>query len=135
MAQRYFLDTFFAIALFNPRDRYHATATKWFTHMRDARQVWTTEAVLVEIADGLSAVNRIAAGEFIRHCREATNARIVSTSEVFQGGLNIYLARHDKTWGLTDCISFEVMRAQGLSDALTADEHFSQAGFRAVLSE
>jgi predicted nucleic acid-binding protein len=32
-------------------------------------------------------------------------------------------------WGLTDCISFVVMRDQNLTDALTADRHFTQAGF------
>lgn len=33
---------------------------------------------------------------------------------------------------LTECISFGVMTERGLSDALTADHHFEQAGFRAV---
>jgi predicted nucleic acid-binding protein len=47
----------------------------------------------------------------------------------------MYRDRPDKAWSLTDCISFEVMREAGLTDALTADEHFRQAGFRAVLLE
>jgi len=34
---------------------------------------------------------------------------------------------------MTDCISFLVMEEQGLHDALTADEHFVQAGFKAVM--
>jgi predicted nucleic acid-binding protein len=38
-------------------------------------------------------------------------------------------------WSLTDCTSFLVMRDAGLTDALTTDEHFRQAGFRAVLLE
>lgn len=33
----------------------------------------------------------------------------------------------------TDCISFVVMREKNLIDALTADRHFIQAGFRALL--
>jgi uncharacterized protein len=37
------------------------------------------------------------------------------------------------SWSLTDCISFEVMRARGISDALTGDHHFAQAGFRVLL--
>jgi len=41
----------------------------------------------------------------------------------------------DKEWGMTDCISFIVMEDHGLTDALTADEHFQQAGFRALLRE
>jgi len=41
----------------------------------------------------------------------------------------------DKEWGLTDCISFIVMGDHGLTDASTTDEHFEQAGFRALLRE
>ena len=39
----------------------------------------------------------------------------------------------DKEWGLTDCISFIIMKKYGLFDALTSDEHFQQAGFKAML--
>ncbi|MFM5956954.1 MAG: PIN domain-containing protein, partial [Dolichospermum sp.] len=41
--------------------------------------------------------------------------------------------REDKEWGLVDCISFIVMQDRGITDALTADTHFQQAGFRALL--
>ena len=41
--------------------------------------------------------------------------------------------RLDKSWSLTDCISFEVMRSAQATDALTYDQHFEQAGFRALL--
>ena len=51
---------------------------------------------------------------------------------VYQAGFDLYSSRLDKAWSLTDCISFAVMTERGLSDALTADHHFEQAGFRAV---
>jgi predicted nucleic acid-binding protein len=41
--------------------------------------------------------------------------------------------RPDKDWSLTDCISFVVMNAESISEALTGDEHFEQAGFVALL--
>ena len=49
------------------------------------------------------------------------------------GRLQADRERADKEWPLTDCISFVVMPDQGLSEALTADHHFEQAGFKALL--
>jgi predicted nucleic acid-binding protein len=43
-----------------------------------------------------------------------------------------YRERPDKDWGLTDCVSFVVMQDRGLSEALATDEHFQQAGYRAI---
>jgi len=39
----------------------------------------------------------------------------------------------DKTWGLVDCVSFVVMRDEGISSAFTNDRHFQQGGFRCLL--
>jgi predicted nucleic acid-binding protein len=47
--------------------------------------------------------------------------------------LEIYRNRLDKSWSLTDCISFVVMRREGVIEALTGDHHFEQAGFVALL--
>jgi hypothetical protein len=43
-------------------------------------------------------------------------------------------ARPDKEWGLTDCVSFVVMQQMSITDALTTDDHFRQAGFRVLLA-
>lgn len=53
-------------------------------------------------------------------------------SSVYQAGFDLFAARQDKAWSLTDCISFGVMAERRLSEALTADHHFEQAGFRAI---
>jgi predicted nucleic acid-binding protein len=47
----------------------------------------------------------------------------------------LYGQRADKSWSLTDCISFAVMEARGIRQALTADHHFTQAGFVALLGQ
>jgi uncharacterized protein len=57
------------------------------------------------------------------------------SDQLFEEALKLYSSRPDKEWGLPDCISFVVMRTRGVKDALTADEHFQQAGFRAVLRD
>ena len=48
--------------------------------------------------------------------------------------MDLYNARDDKDWSLTDCISFIVMKEHGITEALTGDRHFEQAGFRALLA-
>jgi len=55
------------------------------------------------------------------------------SGELFRRGLGLYLRRPDKEWSLTDCISFVVMEAEEIGDALTGDKHFEQAGFNALL--
>lgn len=53
---------------------------------------------------------------------------------LFDRGIELYNARDDKDWSLTDCISFVVMEEHGIKEALTGDRHFEQAGFRALLA-
>jgi predicted nucleic acid-binding protein len=61
---------------------------------------------------------------------------VVSVDTALLGrALELYGARPDKDWGLTDCISFTVMSENSLIDAATADFHFVQAGYRALLLE
>ncbi len=55
------------------------------------------------------------------------------SEELFAAGVDLYSRRPDKEWSLTDCISFIVMQEEGISDALTGDRHFEQAGYRTLL--
>jgi predicted nucleic acid-binding protein len=94
----------------------------------------TTEWVLMELADALSAPQaRVTAAAFLLAVRADPQFDVVGyDSIVYQAGFDLFAARPDKSWSLTDCISFGVMSERGLTEALTADHHFEQAGFRAV---
>jgi len=134
--ERFMLDTVFVQALLNQRDQYHDKAKTFLPRVRAAAQVWITEAVLIEIGNALSAFNRQAATQFIRQCYQTANIHVVSVdTSLLERATQLYDGRPDKTWGLTDCISFVVMEEHGLADTVTADEHFVQAGFRALLLE
>ena len=41
--------------------------------------------------------------------------------------------RIDKPWSLVDCVSFVILQDRGLTEALTTDHHFEQAGFSRLL--
>lgn len=133
--ERLLIDTVFVQALLNRRDRHHPKAVALYPRIERAEK-WVTEAILIEIGDGMGRIDREAAARFIRRCYEAPDTRVIGVDRtLIQRALDLYQARMDKTWGLTDCISFVVMQDNGLTDALTADKHFVQAGFRALLLE
>lgn len=132
--ERLFLDTAFIQALLNPRDDYHNPAKQLFPRIRAASEIWITEAIFAEVGNALSAFNRNGAIQFIQQCYRTDNIKIVSVdTELLMQALALYQSRPDKTWGLTDCISFVVMQQQNLTDAVTGDRHFVQAGFRALM--
>ena len=56
-----------------------------------------------------------------------------ASSELMERGFDLFSRRPDKEWSLTDCISFIVMSEEGITEALTGDHHFEQAGFTILL--
>ena len=127
-----FADTFALIAWLNAHDNAHARVTAYLDGFTG--RLVTTEWVLMELADALSApAARSTAVAFLQAVRADSLFDIVGYDPaVYQAGFDLFAARPDKGWPLTDCISFVVMTQRGLSEALTADHHFEQAGFRAV---
>ncbi|HEY2416033.1 MAG TPA: PIN domain-containing protein [Pirellulaceae bacterium] len=128
-----FADTFFFLAIINPRDAAHGKAIA-LANSRTGPLI-TTAWILTEIADGL-------ADTFDRHLfhtiladlyAEPDGTVVPPAQELFDRGVKLYVKRPDKDWSLTDCISFVVMEERGIQEALTADHHFEQAGFVALL--
>lgn len=104
--------------------------------MTNAQKVIITEAILAELGDALSRSKRNEVSQFILQCYRTPNMTVVNIDSIlFQKALQLYQSRLDKIWGFTDCISFVVMQEQGLTDAMTADVHFVQVGFRALILE
>jgi predicted nucleic acid-binding protein len=131
---RVFLDTVFIQAILNPQDQYHQKASQLFPYLKEAQQVWVTEAIFMEVGNALSRYNRIKVATFIRQCYQTNNLLVVTiTADLFQKGLSLYQSRVDKSWGLVDCLSFIVMEENQLVNALTSDIHFVQAGFNAMM--
>jgi len=133
-----FLDTAYINALVNTRDQWHERAAQWEGKLAtEQRKLLTTEFILIEIGDSLATVKlRSEAVTIITRLTSSSFVEVVpATSRLFSGGLDLYRRRLDKSWGITDCISFTVMQEHRLSEALTSDDDFIQAGFRALMLE
>ena len=131
-----FLDTSLLLALFFSREKLHPIAKRWQKVLSaSSRSFITTEFVLLELADGFAERRMVSlATTIIDGLRNRPALEIVPVdSDWLVKGYSLFRERTDKAWGLTDCISFCVMKEWEVVDALTHDRHFEQAGFRALL--
>lgn len=128
-----FIDTSYILALVNTSDIFHERARNAASQI--APPYITTEAVLTEIGNTLSRQRWRSLGVTTLHSlRSAPDVEIISVdAALFDRAVALYSSRPDKEWGLTDCISFLVMQERNLTQALTTDRHFEQAGFQNVL--
>ena len=128
-----FADAFYFVARLNRRDQHHDRVVKF---SRDFRaRLLTTDWVLMEVADALAQSEcRGRVREFIRHLHQSAVCEILpATREGLERALDLYHQHTDKGWTLTDCVSFVAMRERKVTEALTGDKHFEQAGFVALL--
>jgi predicted nucleic acid-binding protein len=133
-----FVDTTFFIALLNSNDNDHARAVALQAQLSAQRtRKVTSEYVLLELGDGLSRLRfrHLVQQIFNLIYQDTTFEVVVSSSGLFNRSLTLFNQRPDKEWGLTDCSSSVIMAELGLSTALTADHHFKQAGYQALLLE
>lgn len=133
-----FVDTFYWVALANPRDQWHQRAMRVSGSLGQARLV-TTDEVLVEFLTLLSSYGpemRQTAVRLARSIFRDPNIQVLpQTRNSFLSGLELYEGRLDKQYSLTDCISMQTMRDHGLTEVLTNDDHFTQESFRILLTE
>jgi predicted nucleic acid-binding protein len=127
-----FADAYYFFALLNPNDEGHRKADEYAALVD---RIVTSEWVLLELADGLSAsIKRSLFREYRAGLLTSGQIECVPFDMALHArAIERYHARPDKTWSLTDCVSFLVMEGHGLKEALTADHHFEQAGFVALL--
>jgi predicted nucleic acid-binding protein len=134
----YFADTSYYLALLLPTDALRRKADAVNRELHPFRTV-TTELVLAELLNSLGKHGtqlRAAAVRAVVHLENDPNTTIVPmTRELFRTAVGDYGRFHDKVWSLVDCSSFIVMHDRRLTEALTHDHHFEQAGFRALLRD
>ena len=131
-----FIDTSGWVALLNRSDSLHPAAISCFQRLAvDRASLVTTSMVLAETGNGLSSLSsRHLMWKLRRRLSNSQSIELIHIdAALFKRGWDLYEQRPDKEWGLIDCISFVVLQELGIQSAVTADHHFTQAGFMILL--
>jgi predicted nucleic acid-binding protein len=128
-----FVDTSFVIALVNENDQNHQN-TYGLAEKFENYPLVITDVILLEIGNALAGNFKQEYIEIISDFCSSSEVSIIHLNPIlFQKGFELYKSYKDKLWGLIDCISFVVMREMEITDVLTFDKHFEQAGFNALM--
>lgn len=133
-----FVDTAGFLSLWDPGDACHAASiTRQAELHANRRRFFTTEHVVDETVTLLLVRHsHEAATDFLTTIERSEALRLEWVGpERFQAAAMLSRRHKDKEWSFTDCVSFVVMRESRVMDAFTADHHFEQAGFVALLRQ
>ena len=132
-----FVDTAALIALISRDDAWHARCHEQFALLAGQnRPLLTSSAVLYELFDGAAArgAMRAAAVRLVSSIRDSAQWAIVHvTAEHMRKGEALYAVRPDKMWSLTDCTNMEIARGRDVTEIMTSDSDYEQAGFQTLL--
>jgi predicted nucleic acid-binding protein len=128
-----FVDTGFWIASLDKSDFKHKESTRQLQSLSPHQYLVTSEFVLTEFLNYFSRYSkhvREAASIFVRNLPELKKVIVEpSTHKLFEDSHRLYHLYLDKSWSLTDCSSFIIMKKRKITSALAFDAHFEQAGF------
>jgi predicted nucleic acid-binding protein len=133
--RRVFADSLYWIAISHQNDQWHTAAVQASRALQTA-QIFTTQEMLAEFLTAFRYTPRLRTIAARRVHQITTDPQIrvfPQSDQSFQAGLALYVARPDKAYSLTDCISMETARQHGITEILTHDGHFAQEGFTILL--
>jgi len=127
-----FLDTNYVVALEVSDDQHHRDAQEhWRKLLQSPLSLVTTSFVLDEVVTFLNT--RRQHTKAVRIGTNLLNSSAIQLihvdKDLFYEGWQYFEQHVDKTFSLTDCISFVLMKRLEITEALTFDKHFGQAGF------
>lgn len=134
-----FVDTSGWMALLSADETYHDQADQ---ELRQAITtphiaIYTTDHVLAELV-ALMTSRRLPRQQIlsdvgtILHGSRIT--KLYTDQTLFFEAWNLLTARPDKEWSFVDAISIRRMQQLGVTEVLTNDHHFAQAGFVRLLT-
>jgi len=129
-----FVDTAALIAVLNRNDQFHNLADlQWKKLLHSKQNLMTTNYIMVETISliqnrlGLEAVR-----VFIEDVQPILNIMIWIDDTVHRAGMSAVLTGGKRHLSLVDCVSFEVMRQNGIKEVFTFDRHFKEEGFQCI---
>ena len=134
--KRVFADTLYWVAITNPRDPWRALARRARARLGTVTLVTTGDVLaefLTALAKGGPTLRRQAAAIVRAILADERVIVLPQAHDTFLDGLSFYESRLDKGYSLTDCVSMNTMRTQGITEVLTNDHHFEQEGFQVLI--
>ncbi len=127
------LDTSGLLCLLHASEYQHQLAIAYYeaASTRITHNYVLAEFVALAAARGLPRAETLA---FVADLQASPEVQVVFVDDALHGAaLELLRDRLDKTWSLCDAVSFILMQHRSLTEALTTDHHFEQAGFVRLL--
>lgn len=133
-----FADTSGLGSLADPTQPFHSLAASFYRASRyQNRKLVTTNYILAELVALLTSplrFSRTSIVAFIDDLKTSPYVDVVHLDALLDDeAWQLLTRRQDKDWSLADCASFVIMTRRGITEALTTDHHFEQAGFVRLL--
>lgn len=129
-----FLDTSGLLCLQHASETQHEMAVAYFDTSleRLTHSYILAEYVALAQARGFPREEALA---FVADLQDSSEVEVVYVDEeLHRAALEMLWKRLDKSWSLADAASFVLMRRSNLTEALSTDHHFEQAGFVRLLT-
>lgn len=117
---------------------FHSLAATLYRLARQQNhKIITTNYIMAELVALLTSPLRLTRPQiitFVESLRQSPYIEILHIdAETDNKAWQLLSSREDKNWSLVDCSSFVVMQQRNITEALTNDYHFEQAGFVRLL--
>ncbi|MCI4352600.1 MAG: PIN domain-containing protein [Thermoplasmata archaeon] len=128
-----FVDTSAWLALADSQDRDHSVAAEFQRRIARGefgKQVTTNYVIAETITIVRRRLGLATAIKFSKAVRDGKEVGLFWIEPVHHHeAIDLMAAHTDKSWSVTDCSSFVIMRSLGIRDAFTFDGDFAQAGY------
>lgn len=137
MKKIYFFDSSYILALeIKNEDAHQQVLQNWVSLAKSTPFLVTTTYIFDEVVTFFNSRNlHYKAAEVGNRLLESPELELIDIHrELFNQGWQYFQKPKDKSYSITDCLSFIVMEKRKIVTALTLDKHLIQAGFKILPS-